>query len=234
MEALVDDWPVWLVFAVLWAGAFARGDRHLLGGPRCPRRRQSLVGGPATSTAVVVRRAEGWVTCQCRARPAGDPRLRSRVGVQTAINASAGMLRMPQRRFLATPSCLGAALLVRCVYTTVGFTVLDAWLGDLSWWWARGGRRGVVVAIVLVSRRLERQGPRGRSAPSTPSHPYPRSEAVITWWAPASTCWHLPMMETRPSGVPEVLRQRVGEGPCPPGHRHPADRLDDRPQQHRR
>jgi len=89
------------------------------------------------------------------------------VGVRTAINASAGMLRMPQRSSRAASS----------------------------------GPRG----------------PRDLSAPSTPSHPYPRPEAVITWWAPASTCWHLPKMGTRPSGVPEVLRQRVVRGPARPG-----------------
>ncbi len=81
------------------------------------------------------------------------------VGVQTAINASAGMLRMPQRRFLPAVT-LGAALW-SLVYTTVGFTVVDAWLGDLSWWWAVVAV-GVVVAIVLVSRRLEHPPEAGR------------------------------------------------------------------------
>ena len=75
------------------------------------------------------------------------------VGVQTAINASAGMLRMPQRRFL--PAVTVGALLWATVYTTVGFTVLDAWFGDLAWWWALAAV-AVVVAIVVVSRRLER------------------------------------------------------------------------------
>jgi hypothetical protein len=70
-----------------------------------------------------------------------------------AINASAGMLRMPQRRFL--PAVTVGALLWATVYTTVGFTVLDAWFGDLAWWWALAAV-AVVVAIVVVSRRLER------------------------------------------------------------------------------
>ena len=101
----------------------------------------------------MVQRAEGWV------RRFGAPAVTLgflTVGVQTAINASAGMLRMPQRRFLPAVT-LGAALW-SLVYTTVGFTVLDAWFGDLSWWWALVAV-GVVVAIVLVSRRLERPRP---------------------------------------------------------------------------
>ena len=52
---------------------------------------------------------------------------------------------------------LGAALW-SLVYTTVGFAVVDAWLGHVSWWWALVAA-GVVTAIVLVSRRLERPDP---------------------------------------------------------------------------
>jgi membrane protein DedA with SNARE-associated domain len=74
------------------------------------------------------------------------------VGVQTAINASAGMLRMPQRRFLPAVT-LGAALW-SLIYTTVGFTVVDAWLGAVSWWWALVAVVAV-VAIFVLSGRLE-------------------------------------------------------------------------------
>lgn len=148
MEALVDDWPVWLVFVVLWAGAFARGTATYWIG-RGVRAGGSRSRWSAYLDRRVVKRAEGWV------RRFGAPAVTLgflTVGVQTAINASAGMLRMPQRRFLPAVT-LGAALW-SLVYTTVGFTVLDAWLGDLSWWWAVLAL-GVVVAIVLVSRRLE-------------------------------------------------------------------------------
>ena len=140
---------MWLVFGVLWLGAFARGNATYWVG------RGVRAGGGRSRFSEqldrpVVRRAEGWV------RRFGAPAVALgflTVGVQTAINASAGMLRMPQRRFL--PAVAVGALLWALVYTTVGFTVLDAWFGDLAWWWALVAL-GVVVVIVLVSRRLER------------------------------------------------------------------------------
>lgn len=149
MEALFDDWPVWLVFGVLWLGAFTRGNATYWVG------RGVRAGGGRSRFAdhlerPIVRRAEGWV------RRFGAPAVALgflTVGVQTAINASAGMLRMPQRRFL--PAVTVGALLWATVYTTVGFAVLDAWFGDLDWWWALVAI-AVVVAIVVVSRRLER------------------------------------------------------------------------------
>ena len=104
------------------------------------------------------------------------------VGVQTAINASAGMLRMPQRRFLPAVT-LGAALW-SLLYTTVGFTVVDAWLGGVSWWWAPLAVAAVVAIFVLSGR-------------------FGGPEAIVTSWAPMSTCWHPSTMGARPSGVPE-------------------------------
>lgn len=139
---------MWLVFGVLWLGAFARGNATYWVG------RGVRAGGGRSRfsrhlESPVVHRAEGWV------RRFGAPAVTLgflTVGVQTAINASAGMLRMPQRRFL--PAVTVGALLWAVVYTTVGFTVLDAWFGDLAWWWAVVAL-GVVVVIVIVSRRLE-------------------------------------------------------------------------------
>ena len=148
MEAL-DDWPVQVVLGVLWLGAFVRGTATYWVG------RGVRAGGSRSRWAEhldrpVVRRAEGWV------RRFGAPAVTLgflTVGVQTAINASAGMLRMPQCRFL--PAVTLGALLWAVVYTTVGFTVVDAWLGDIAWWWALVAL-AVVVGLVLVSRRLER------------------------------------------------------------------------------
>ncbi len=140
---------MWLVFGVLWLGAFTRGNATYWVG------RGVRAGGGRSRFAdqlerPIVGRAEGWV------RRFGAPAVALgflTVGVQTAINASAGMLRMPQRRFL--PAVTVGALLWATVYTTVGFAVLDAWFGDLDWWWALVAV-AVVVAIVVVSRRIER------------------------------------------------------------------------------
>ncbi len=155
MESIVGDWPVWVVFTVLWGGAFARGNATYWVG------RGVRAGGSRSrwSTRLdrpVVQRAEGWV--QRFGAPAVTLGFLT-VGVQSAINASAGMLRMPQRRFL--PAVTVGALLWSLIYTTVGFTVLDAWLGTLSWWWGVVAV-GVLAAIVVVSRRLERLADRPR------------------------------------------------------------------------
>lgn len=165
VEALVEDWPVWVVFVVLWLGAFVRGTATYWVG------RGVRAGGGRSRWAdrldrPVVQRAEGWV------RRFGAPAVTLgflTVGVQTAINASAGMLRMPQRRFLPAVS-LGAVLWAT-VYTTVGFTVVDAWLGNVAWWWAVVAI-GAVVAIVLVSRRLGRhEEPERPARPEQPERP---------------------------------------------------------------
>ena len=76
------------------------------------------------------------------------------VGVQSAINFSAGVLRMPQRRF--QPAVIIGALLWATLYTTVGLAVVDAWLGHVPWWWALLGV-AVVVLLIVVSRRITRR-----------------------------------------------------------------------------
>ena len=151
VEALVENWPVWVVFVVLWVGAFVRGTATYWVG-RGVRARGSRSRWADRLDRPVVRRAEGWV------RRYGAPAVTLgflTVGVQTAINASAGMLQMPARQFL--PAVTLGALVWSVVYTTVGFAVVDAWLGHVAWWWALVAV-GVVAVIVLVSRRLQRPG----------------------------------------------------------------------------
>jgi membrane protein DedA with SNARE-associated domain len=160
VEDLVDGWPFWVVLVVFWCGAFARGTATYWAG------RGLRAGGAHTRFArhldrPLVARAERWV------RRFGPPAVTLgflTVGVQTAINAAAGMLRMPLRRFL--PAVALGALLWAVLYTTVGLAVVDAWLGDLSWWWVLVAV-GAVVAVVLVSRRLERPAPDRDPAAST-------------------------------------------------------------------
>ena len=149
MADLVDGWPFWAVLLVLWTGAFARGTAiYWLG-------RGARAGGARSRWShhldrPVVARAESWV------RRLGPPAVTLgylTVGLQSAIIASAGVLRMPLRRFL--PAVGLGALLWAVLYATVGLAVVDAWLGDLSWWWAAVAV-GVLAVVVLVSRRLQR------------------------------------------------------------------------------
>ncbi len=150
MEAFVEGWPVWAVFVVLWLGALARGTATYWVG------RGARAGGGRSRWAhhldrPLVARAERFVV---RVGPPAVTLGFLTVGLQSAINASAGMLRMPQRRFV--PAVLLGAALWSLVYTTVGFAVVDAFLGSGGWWWLLAVvALGAVVA--LVSRRVRRR-----------------------------------------------------------------------------
>ncbi|MBM6405399.1 VTT domain-containing protein [Phycicoccus sp. CSK15P-2] len=150
MRELVDGWPYWVVLVAFWLGAFARGTATYWVG------RGVRAGGARSRWAhhldrPVVARAERWV------RRLGPPAVTLgflTVGLQSAINASAGMLRMPLRRFL--PAVTLGALVWAVLYTTVGLAVVDAWLGRLSWWWAVGGA-ALLAGVVLVMHRVDRR-----------------------------------------------------------------------------
>jgi membrane protein DedA with SNARE-associated domain len=147
VEELTEGWPVWVVFIVLFLGAFIRGNTTYWIG------RAIRAGGARSRFAGMLERpgmtrAERWV------RTVGPPAVSLgflTVGVQTAINLSAGVLRMPQRRWL--PAVIVGALLWATLYTTVGLAFVAALLGRAQWWWALIGA-GLVATVVLVSRRL--------------------------------------------------------------------------------
>lgn len=150
MEELFDGWPTWVVFGVLFLGAFARGAvTYAVGrGARAGGGRSRFAG---RLDSPLVRRAETWVA------RFGAPIVSVgflTVGVQSAINAAAGMLRMPMRRFV--PGLVVGALLWSALYTTVGLAVVDAALGRVSWWWAVGAL-AVLVGTVLASRWARRR-----------------------------------------------------------------------------
>ncbi|MEZ5091908.1 DedA family protein [Nocardioides sp.] len=133
---LTDGWPVALVWVFFFAGAIARGGaiywvgRGLRGaGDR--RRRLAEHPGVVRAEAVVTRWGAPAVSLSFLT-----------VGVQSAVNAAAGLLRMPARRYL--PALVVGAALWATVYTTVGFAVLYAVLGGAGWWWL------VVAALVAL------------------------------------------------------------------------------------
>lgn len=62
------------------------------------------------------------------------------VGIQTAVNASAGISRMSLKRYL--PAVTVGCLIWALIYSTVGMAVVLAWL-ELGWQWV------VATAIVI-------------------------------------------------------------------------------------
>lgn len=77
------------------------------------------------------------------------------VGIQTAINATAGLGRMPLRRYL--PAVIIGSVLWAVLYATVGLAVLNAWLaaaaGSPVGIAAIAMLAGAIVTCVIVSRR---------------------------------------------------------------------------------
>lgn len=147
MTDVLRSWPLWATFVVFFLGAFVRGaatyavGRGLRGaGERGER--------SARFDRPMLRRAERWISRW------GAPIVAlgfMTVGVQTAINAAAGMLKMPLSRYL--PALVVGALIWATIYVTVGMAVVEAALGRVPWWWAAVAVL-VLVGLAVVSRAL--------------------------------------------------------------------------------
>lgn len=86
------------------------------------------------------------------------------VGVQSAVNASAGILRMPLRFYL--PALVVGALTWAAIYLSVGMAMLSAWNAAGLWWIPLA--LVAVALVVVVSTAL---GLRGREAPARDRDP---------------------------------------------------------------
>lgn len=75
------------------------------------------------------------------------------VGFQSLVNASAGVLQMPLRRYL--PGLFVGALLWAGIYVTIGLAVLQAWLSSGHGLWLLGAlaAAAVVVGVTMWARR---------------------------------------------------------------------------------
>jgi membrane protein DedA with SNARE-associated domain len=144
------DWPVALTFLFFFLVALARGAATYAAGRalRAGSQRSPLAG---RLDRPAVQRAERLVA------RLGAPAVSLSfltIGFQTAVNAAAGALRMPPRRYL--PAVVVGALVWATIYTTLGFAVLEAWFGRVQWPWAVGALLAVVLVVtctLLVRRR---------------------------------------------------------------------------------
>lgn len=75
------------------------------------------------------------------------------VGIQTAVNASAGIARMKLLHYL--PAVIAGCLIWATIYSTVGMAVIYAWVA-LGWQWIVAGAL-VLVIVTLAWIRYRRQ-----------------------------------------------------------------------------
>lgn len=139
MRDVVEDWPFALVWSVFLASALVRSNatywagRGLRAGGSRTRWSRHL-DRPAVARAETVVARYGAVAVALSFLT---------VGVQTAVNAAAGALRMPLRRYL--PGNVVGSLMWATLYTTVGLTVVEAAFGRVPWWWVAVALVGVAV-----------------------------------------------------------------------------------------
>lgn len=137
------DWPAVPLFCFLLLVAFARaGATYVIGrGARSFADRSArLRDRPGVRNAErVVERYGAPAVVLCFLT----------VGVQTAVNAAAGGLRMPLVRYL--PALFVGAAIWATIYLTIGFTVLEALWGG-RWWLPLAVLAGVGVVGWLTHR----------------------------------------------------------------------------------
>lgn len=155
----LHELPFLALVVVLWVGAMIRANgtywigRLAVQGGRRTRLRRHL-------DSAAVRRAERFMA---RWGPFAVPLCFLTIGIQTAVNATAGATRMPLRRYL--PAVSLGALLWALVYATVG---LAAFFGALRlaatspWALAAAALAIAAIAVTVVVRRRRR----GAAAPS--------------------------------------------------------------------
>ncbi len=121
----MPDWPVVPLFGFLFALACVRGGAtYAVGrGVRgAADRRTHLAENPKVLRGeVIVRRYGAPAVAVCFLT----------VGLQTAVLAAAGSLRMPLRRFL--PALAIGAVAWATIYVTIGFAVVEAIWGGRAW-----------------------------------------------------------------------------------------------------
>jgi membrane protein DedA with SNARE-associated domain len=149
-----ESWPYAATLAFFFAGAMVRSNATYWAG------RGLRAGGERTRLSAHLDRpallaAERFVT------RVGAPAVTLSfltVGLQTAIIAAAGALRMPLSRFV--PAAAAGSLVWAAIYTTIGFAVVDAWLTGTAgpWLLLAVAVVAVVWGVTLLVARRARDG----------------------------------------------------------------------------
>ena len=147
---LIDGAPYAITFVFFFCLAFARGNatywmgRGIAKGVEHTRFERHLHGP-------VYLRAQRFIA---RWGMLAVPLSFLTVGIQSAVNASAGVSRMPVRRYL--PAVAVRAIAWALLYTTIGMAVFYAWLA-LGWPWLVGGALVIALAAAVIIRMRKRR-----------------------------------------------------------------------------
>ena len=95
------------------------------------------------------------------------------VGIQTAVNGTAGVTRMPLRRYL--PAVTLGSVLWATLYATVGLEAARAWVAAAARW---PGTVAAVAALLIVVLAVVIWRWRRAPAPGTDAVPVTEGEAV--------------------------------------------------------
>lgn len=153
---MFDGLPAWALFAFFFAGAVARGG-FTYGLGRGLRAADTKKSGFLTGERVA--RAEQLV------RRFGAPAVSLAfltVGVQSAVMAAAGVLRMPARRFV--PALVVGGLIWATIYTTIGLAVIYAFWGRAETRWLLAAALAAAVVAGATRWLRHRLAARGAEA----------------------------------------------------------------------
>lgn len=145
---MFDDWPLPAAFAALFVIVMLRANATYWAG-------RAISAGARKSRLARRMNTSGYLRAENLIRRWGAPAVSLSfltVGFQTVMNAAAGVLRMPLRRYL--PAVIIGGLMWALLYATVGLAVIEAALGGaVSWYIILGLVLVVVVATAVFNRR---------------------------------------------------------------------------------
>ncbi|PRA00486.1 hypothetical protein CQ017_05555 [Arthrobacter sp. MYb224] len=164
IDWLVNEAPFMVTFTFFFFGAMLRGNATYWVGRAVARgventRYQRIMHG------IVYRRAQRFIA---RWGMLAVPLCFLTVGIQSAVNASAGASRMPLRRYL--PAVTVGALAWALIYTTIGMAVFYAWL-SLDWPYIVAALLAIAVIVYFFLRYRKRNSERISGAASEESMP---------------------------------------------------------------
>ncbi len=153
---LVNEAPFMVTFTFFFIGAMLRGNATYWLGRAVARgventRYQKIVRG------AMYQRAQRFIA---RWGMLAVPLCFLTVGIQSAVNATAGVSRMPLRRYL--PAVTVGALAWALIYTTIGMAIFYAWL-SLEWPYLLTGGLLISAIVILVFRFRQSRSPEAKS-----------------------------------------------------------------------